>query len=186
MKTPPRRTERKATRGFHSRRFGKIRPRGALSDTTQPPRCGFLIACKKDGDLPMKPLLRFTADTALALIMGTPCFGQHYMPVNLVSNTAGVARVTDPQLINPWGMSRSPSSAWWVSDQRTGFSTVYNGAGAKQSLIVAIPQADPNQRRCQGNVKTPVKCDTFPGDKQVAHRSYSDLVSGTMAHLSTV
>jgi hypothetical protein len=119
----------------------------------------------------MKPLLRFTADTALALIMGTPCFGQHYMPVNLVSNTAGVARVTDPQLINPWGMSRSPSSAWWVSDQRTGFSTVYNGAGAKQSLIVAIPQADPNQRRCQGNVKTPVKCDTFPGDKQVAHRS---------------
>jgi hypothetical protein len=73
----------------------------------------------------MKTLLRFTAETALALITGTACFGQHYTRINLVSNTAGAARVTDPQLINAWGMSRSPSSAWWVSDQRTGFSTVY-------------------------------------------------------------
>ena len=71
--------------------------------------------------------------------MGTACFGQHYTRVNLVSSAAGVARVTDPQLINPWGMSRSRSSAWWVSDHGTGFSTVYNGAGVKQSLIVAIP-----------------------------------------------
>jgi len=94
----------------------------------------------------MKTLLRFTAETALALIMGTACFGQRYTQTNLVSNADGAARVTDPQLINPWGMSPSPSSAWWVSDQRTGFSTVYNGAGAKQSLIVAIPQADPNNK----------------------------------------
>jgi uncharacterized protein (TIGR03118 family) len=102
----------------------------------------------------MKILLRFTAKTALALMMGTPCFGQHYTRINLVSNTAGVARVTDPQLINPWGMSRSPSSAWWVSDQRTGFSTVYNGAGAKQSLIVAIPQADPNNKNTSTGTPT--------------------------------
>ena len=94
----------------------------------------------------MKTLLRFTAETALALIMGTACFGQRYTQTNLVSNADGAARVTDPQLINPWGMSPSPSSAWWVSDQRTGFSTVYNGAGAKQPLIVAIPQADPNNK----------------------------------------
>jgi uncharacterized protein (TIGR03118 family) len=102
-----------------------------------------------EGDLQMRISLRFTASTALVLIMGTACFGQHYTRINLVSNTAGVARVTDPHLINPWGMSRSRSSAWWVSDQRTGFSTVYNEAGAKQSLIVAIPQADPN------NMSTP-------------------------------
>src|SRR5258708_18117597 len=94
----------------------------------------------------MKMPLHFTGSTALALIMGTACFGQHYRRINLVSNTAGVARVTDPQLINPWGMSRSPSSAWWVSDQSTGFSTVYNGAGAKQSLSIAIPSSDPNNK----------------------------------------
>jgi uncharacterized protein (TIGR03118 family) len=96
-----------------------------------------------EGDLQMKISLRFTVSTALALIMGTACFGQHYTRINLVSSTAGVARITDPQLINPWGMSRSSSGAWWVSDERTGLTTVYNGAGAKQSLIVAIPQADP-------------------------------------------
>jgi uncharacterized protein (TIGR03118 family) len=78
--------------------------------------------------------------------MEAVCFGQHYIQTNLVSNTAGVARITDPQLINPWGMSRSPNSAWWVSVQKTGFSTVYNGAGAKQSLIVTISQADPNDK----------------------------------------
>ena len=59
----------------------------------------------------MKMPLRFTASTVLALITGTTCLGQHYIRINLVSNTAGVARVTDPQLINPWGMSRSRSSA---------------------------------------------------------------------------
>jgi uncharacterized protein (TIGR03118 family) len=94
----------------------------------------------------MKMLLPFTAETALALILGSACFGQHYTRINLVSNAAGIARVTDPQLINPWGMSRSPSSAWWISDQRAGFSMVYNGAGAKQSLSIAIPPSDPNDK----------------------------------------
>jgi len=94
----------------------------------------------------MKLFLRFSASTALALIMGTACFGQRYTRIDLVSNTAGLARVTDPQLVSPWGMSRSPSSAWWVSDQMTGFSTVYNGAGTKQSLTITVPQADPNNK----------------------------------------
>jgi len=70
-----------------------------------------------------------------------------------VSNTSG-APVTDPQLINPWGLSRGSGSAWWVSDNATGFSTLYDGAGAKQSLVVTIPPADPN------NKKTPVGSPT--------------------------
>jgi len=94
----------------------------------------------------MKRLLRFAASAALALITGTVCFGQHYTQTNLVSNTSGVAPVTDPQLINAWGLSRGSGTDWWVSDQATGFSTLYNGAGAKQSLIVTIPPADPNNK----------------------------------------
>jgi len=78
--------------------------------------------------------------------MSATCFAQHYTQTNLVSNTAGVAPVTDPQLINPWAMSRNSGSPWWVSDQVTGFSTLYNGAGAKQSLIVTIPPADPTNK----------------------------------------
>jgi len=95
----------------------------------------------------MKTLTRFCASIAWALIMGATGFAQHYAQTNLVSNTAGVAPVTDPQLINPWGLSRASGSPWWVSDNGTGFSTLYNGVGAKQSLIVTIPPADPNNKK---------------------------------------
>ena len=94
----------------------------------------------------MKMSLRFTASAVLALIMGAACFGQHYAQTNLVSSASGVAPVTDPQLINPWGLSRMSSSPWWISDNATGLSTLYNGAGAKQALIVTIPPADPNNK----------------------------------------
>jgi len=95
----------------------------------------------------MKTLMRLCASTACALIMSASGFAQHYTQTNLVSNTTGVAPVTDPQLINPWGLSRNSGSPWWVSDQATGFSTLYNGAGTKQALIVTIPPADPNNKK---------------------------------------
>lgn len=60
---------------------------------------------------------------------------QHYTQTNLVSDQPGVAPVTDPNLVNPWGLTRSPStskpgSPWWVSDNNSGFSTLYTGTGA--------------------------------------------------------
>jgi hypothetical protein len=94
----------------------------------------------------MKTLRRVCASTTWALILSATCFAQHYTQTNLVSNTAGVAPVTDPQLINPWGLSRGSGSPWWVSDNATGFGTLYNGAGAKQSLIVTIPPTDPTNK----------------------------------------
>lgn len=64
-----------------------------------------------------------------------------YTQTNLVSDISGMAKFTDPHLVNPWGLSRSASSFWWVSDEGTGVSTLYNGAGAVQSLVVTIPPA---------------------------------------------
>ena len=93
-----------------------------------------------------KMLLRLAGRTALVLSMGAASFGQRYTQTNLVSNTAGLAPVTDPQLVNPWGLSRGSGSPWWVSDEATGLSTLYNGAGARQSLIVTIPPADPTNK----------------------------------------
>ena len=91
-------------------------------------------------------LFRFGAGATLALILGSSCFGQDYTQTNLVSNTAGVAPVTDPQLINPWGLSRASGSPWWISDEAAGLSTLYNGPGAKESLVVTIPPADPSNK----------------------------------------
>lgn len=88
----------------------------------------------------------FSASTALVLLLGTSAFAQHYKQTNLVSNTSGVAPILDPQLLNAWGLSRGSGSAWWVSDQGAGVSTLYNGNGAKQSLIVTIPPADPTNK----------------------------------------
>ena len=76
--------------------------------------------------------------TAL-LLSAAPAFAQ-YKQTNLVSNIPGLAAVTDPQLVNPWGMASSGTSPWWVSDNGTGVSTLYNGnTGAKQGLVVTIP-----------------------------------------------
>jgi len=94
----------------------------------------------------MKKMSWFSASAALALFLGTSGFAQHYKQTNLVSNTSGAAPITDPQLMNAWGLSRGSGSAWWVSDQAAGVSTLYNGNGAKQSLIVTIPPADPTNK----------------------------------------
>jgi uncharacterized protein (TIGR03118 family) len=61
---------------------------------------------------------------------------------------AGLAAVTDPNLVNPWGLSVGPTGPWWVSDNGAGLSTLYDGTGAIQSLVVTIPNvpglADPS------------------------------------------
>lgn len=63
----------------------------------------------------------------------------HYQQTNLVADQSGVATFTDPHLVNPWGLSRSSGGPWWVSDNGTGLSTLYNGTGAIQSLVVTLP-----------------------------------------------
>jgi uncharacterized protein (TIGR03118 family) len=56
----------------------------------------------------------------------------------LVSDQPGVAPVTDPDLVNPWGLTSSATSPWWVSDNGTDKSTLYTGSGTKQGLVVAV------------------------------------------------
>lgn len=60
---------------------------------------------------------------------------------NLTADTSGIASQTDTNLVNPWGISFSPSGPFWVSDNGTGLSTVYDGTGHSQGLVVTIPAA---------------------------------------------
>src|SRR5437660_1449041 len=72
-----------------------------------------------------------------------------FLVTNLVSDQPGVAPITDPKLVNPWGISHSPTSPFWVSDNGTASSTLYQGdsptrpAFTKNPLEVSIPSADP-------------------------------------------
>jgi uncharacterized protein (TIGR03118 family) len=64
--------------------------------------------------------------------------GTVYKQRNLVSDIPGVARITDPNLINPWGMSAGPATPVWVSDNGTDVSTLYSGA-IHHSVPMAVP-----------------------------------------------
>jgi uncharacterized protein (TIGR03118 family) len=58
---------------------------------------------------------------------------------NLVSDIPGMAIATDPNLVNPWGLSSSATSPIWVSDNGAGVSTLYRGDGTSVPLVVTIP-----------------------------------------------
>jgi uncharacterized protein (TIGR03118 family) len=69
----------------------------------------------------------------------SPALAQ-YVQHNLVSDGAVPAPVIDPALVNPWGLAASSTSPWWVADNGTGKSTIYNGnTGAKVPLTVNVP-----------------------------------------------
>ena len=85
--------------------------------------------------------LLFAAVLGLMLSLATStAFAQHYVNAMLVKNTAPAKHV-DPQMINPWGLVYGPGSPFWVSDAGSGFSTLYDGTGVKQSLVVTVPPA---------------------------------------------
>jgi uncharacterized protein (TIGR03118 family) len=65
--------------------------------------------------------------------------GASYVQHNLVSDVAGMADHTDTNLVNPWGISFSSASPFWIADNHAGVSTLYNSSGIPQSLVVTIP-----------------------------------------------
>lgn len=64
-----------------------------------------------------------------------------YLQHNLVSDIPDMADRLDPSLVNPWGISTSAASPFWVADNGTGLSTLYNSAGVVNALKVTIPAA---------------------------------------------
>jgi uncharacterized protein (TIGR03118 family) len=76
---------------------------------------------------------RIACFAALALATGglpLPAASADYTQTNLVSNIPGLAAITDPLLVNPWGISRSPTSPFWTSNQGTNSSTLYAVTGS--------------------------------------------------------
>jgi len=79
--------------------------------------------------------------SALAILSGAPRAGAQanaYQQTNLVSDMAGAANHADPNLINPWGISFFPGQPFWISNNGTGTSTVYDASGDLE-LTVTIP-----------------------------------------------
>jgi len=77
---------------------------------------------------------------AFLLMFSAPAEAQ-YKLTNLVSNQLGQAPTIDPLLANAWGLARSATSPWWISDNDTGWSTLYDATGKQETLRVLIPTA---------------------------------------------
>jgi len=75
---------------------------------------------------------------AVVLVLASSAAGQ-YQATQLVSNLPNIAPIQDTKLVNAWGIARSATGPFWVSDQGTAFSTLYDGSGNPQALQVAIP-----------------------------------------------
>jgi uncharacterized protein (TIGR03118 family) len=61
------------------------------------------------------------------------------LQTNLVSDLPGVAAIRDPHLVNPWGISESSNSAFWISENNAGVSTLYNVPGASSTPVSIVP-----------------------------------------------
>jgi uncharacterized protein (TIGR03118 family) len=84
---------------------------------------------------------------ALALVLGaalvavsplTAAQRNSYTVTPLVSDQPGVAPHTDPNLVNAWGLTAGPMTPWWVADNGTDKSTLYNGDGTPRPLVVDV------------------------------------------------
>lgn len=105
-------------------------------------------------EITSRNLLLLVLASAFAVGMLAPrpirAWGEHgeqhedeYVQVNLVSNGYVSAKITDSNMVNPWGIAASPTSPIWISNQGTSTSTLYtinnieNGVGSP--FVVAIP-----------------------------------------------
>jgi uncharacterized protein (TIGR03118 family) len=99
--------------------------------------------------------------TPLACALGALAFAgasqawasDFYKQRNLVSDSSQIrAEHHDPRLVNAWGLAFNPFGVAWVADNHSGFSTLYDGDGKPQSLIVTIPGAGKEQGNPTGTV----------------------------------
>jgi uncharacterized protein (TIGR03118 family) len=96
-----------------------------------------------------------TKAAAYSLIFGASMLGMAvgsqaagFLETDLVANKSPLtdangivhnATIVDPNLQNPWGLTASSTSPFWVSDNNDGLSTLYNTTGMPQALVVSIP-----------------------------------------------
>ncbi len=94
------------------------------------------------------PVVGLCSTLIIAFGLALPAWGAGFTATNLVTDdqSAHAAVLTDPNLVNAWGISRSASSPFWVSDNGTGVATLYRvnpvtGVPSIQPLVVSIPGA---------------------------------------------
>jgi hypothetical protein len=89
----------------------------------------------------VRKLLVTTAIAIGTLYAGVWRAEADYLQTDLVSDIPGLATITDPLLMNPWGISRSATSPFWISNQVTNSSTLYAVTGSTNVTKVTAVNA---------------------------------------------
>lgn len=82
---------------------------------------------------------KFLAVSVFSLFLVPSLTFAQYTRTDLVTDTGLGGTVTDSHLVNGWGLTALPGSPWWVSDNVTGFSTLYSITNSTQG-VSATPQ----------------------------------------------
>src|SRR4051794_36036630 len=101
------------------------------------------LGCRMKTALEMACALAFAALPLSVAAGPLPPAGSQYSIKNLVSDQAGVAAVTDPELVNPWGISHVSGGPNWISDNGTDRSTAYNRTTGAKTVSIGIPMGAP-------------------------------------------
>jgi uncharacterized protein (TIGR03118 family) len=75
-----------------------------------------------------------------------------YSLVNMASDLPGLAEVTVPNLVNPWGISFSPTGPFWFADNQSGVANLLNGSGQVVPLTVTVPSPNASNSSPSGSV----------------------------------
>jgi uncharacterized protein (TIGR03118 family) len=109
--------------------------------------------------------------------------GNAYHQTNLVSDVPGMAQLTDPDLVNPWGLAAGPATPAWVADNGTGKATLYpgfvNGSPiTKAPLVVSIPGGAPTGQVFNPTPGFVVRSGDASGPARFIFDSEAGLVTG--------
>lgn len=116
------------------------------------------------------------------LVPASPASG--FLQTNLVADQPGVAALTDPNLVNAWGIAvGNPGPTMWVSANGTDVTTVYSGDVAGKPftinpLVVSIPGGAPTGQVFNGTPDFVVSNGTASGPALFIFASESGQISG--------
>ena len=81
--------------------------------------------------------IRLMALLSIGLASALPAAAQYYAQTNLVSDEPGKAAHVDTHLVNAWGLVAGPTTPWWVANNGTLTSTLYNATGTARTRVAA-------------------------------------------------
>jgi len=99
---------------------------------------------------PHRVLFAALAGASVSILTTTAAFAAPYVQTDLVSDIPGLATITEPTLVNPWGISHSATSPFWISDQGTSLTNLWAVTG--QTNIMKVTAVNPPT----GNIMIPM------------------------------